>query len=52
VVNGRLRGELDELRRMRADDVESMSFINSNEATRTYGPGFEGGAIQVRMRGG
>ena len=51
VINGGARGELDELRRLRADDVESMNFISSNEATRAYGPGFEGGAIQVRMRG-
>jgi len=51
VIDGRARGELDELRRIRADGVESLTFISSNVATRTYGPGFEGGAIQVRMRG-
>ncbi len=51
VIDGGTRGELDELRRIRADGVESLTFISSNVATRTYGPGFEGGAIQVRMRG-
>ena len=51
VINGGARGDLDELSRIRADDVESMRFISSNEATRKYGPGFEGGVIEVTSRG-
>ncbi len=51
VVNGGPGSTLDELRRIRADDVESMRFLSSNEATRKYGPGFEGGAIEVTSRG-
>ena len=51
VIDGGVRRELDELARIRADDVESMSFLSSNEATRKYGPGFEGGVIELTSRG-
>jgi hypothetical protein len=51
VIDGGVRRELDELSRLRADDVESMSFLSSNEATRKYGPGYEGGVIEVTSRG-
>ncbi len=51
VIDRGARAELDELARIRADDVESMSFLSSNEATRRYGPGFEGGVIEVTSRG-
>jgi len=51
VIDEGVRRELDELTRIRADDVESMSFLSSNEATRKYGPGYEGGVIEVTSRG-
>ena len=51
VIDGGARAELDELGRIRADDVESMRFLSSNEATRKYVPGFEGGVIEVTSRG-
>jgi len=45
------RGEFPELARLRANDVESMTFLGPNEANRRYGLGHGGGMIEVTLRG-
>ncbi len=44
------RGEFRELARLRANDVESMLFLDENAATRKYGAGYRGGMIEVTLR--
>ncbi len=51
VVIGRTqRTNISELRRIRADDVESIRFLRGGDATTLYGTGFTGGAIVVTLR--
>ncbi len=51
VFDGRSPDNLDALNRLRADDVESLRFLTATDATRKYGPGFNGGVIEVTSRG-
>ena len=51
VVDGTPRGELSELSRMSANEIESMRFISAPDATMEYGTGYPAGAIEVTMRG-
>jgi len=44
-------GAFAELARLRADDVESMLFLDGNAATRKYGADYRGGMIEVTLRG-
>jgi hypothetical protein len=52
VVNGVERGELDELRRLSNEDIESMEFLSAADATTKYGTGYVGGVIEVTLRRG
>ena len=52
VVDGSPRGELDELRRITSDDVESMRYLSAPDATTKYGTGYPGGVIEVTTRRG
>ena len=44
------RGDFYELEELRANEVESMRFVNAQAAAPRYGPGFEGGVIEVTLR--
>ncbi len=44
------RGDFSDLIRLRADQVESMRFVNAQTAATRYGLGFEGGVIEVTLR--
>ena len=44
------RGDFSDLIRLRADQVESMRFVDANIAATRYGLGFEGGVIEVTLR--
>ncbi len=44
-------GAFRDLARLRADDVESMRFLDANAALRKYGTGYGGGMIEVTLRG-
>ena len=50
VVDGTPRGELVELHRMTANEIESMRLISGPDATIKYGTGYPGGAIEVTTR--
>ena len=52
VVDGSPRGELDELRRITSDDIESMRYLSAPDATTKYGTGYPGGVIEVTTRRG
>jgi hypothetical protein len=47
VVDGTVRGELDDLFRLRADNIETMRLLTSSDATTKYGTGYFGGVIEV-----
>jgi hypothetical protein len=51
-VDGMPRGQLDELHRIPADDVETISFISAPDATMRWGTGHTGGVILVMTRRG
>jgi hypothetical protein len=51
VVVDRARfGELDDLRRITVQDVESIRFIPGRDATTLYGTGYGGGVIELTTR--
>jgi outer membrane receptor for ferrienterochelin and colicin len=50
VVDGARFGELEELRRIPAEDVERIHFLRGPDATTIYGTGYGGGAIEVTTR--
>ena len=50
LVNGALRGGLEELTSLNSFDVEDMRYLSPADATTRYGTGFLGGAIEVRTR--
>ncbi len=52
VVDGSPRGELNELRQINSDDVESMRYLSGPDATTKYGTGYPGGVIEVTTRRG
>ena len=51
VIDGRDRRDLNVLRLLSSDGVESMRFLRSIDATTKYGTGFTGGVIEVTSRG-
>ena len=50
VIDGAVRGELNELRRMSAENIETMRYLSAPDATTKYGTGYPGGVIEVTMR--
>jgi hypothetical protein len=50
LVDGALRGDLDQLASLNAADVGEMRYLSPADATNRYGTGFMGGAIEVRTR--
>jgi hypothetical protein len=50
VIDGSIRGELDELRSLNTDSIESMQFLSATDATTKYGTGYFGGVIEVTTR--
>ena len=51
VVDQATRGELEELRFLDADDIETIRRLSPTEATTRYGTGYTGGIIEVTTRG-
>ena len=51
-VNGLRWGGLESLRRIRADDVETIRRLTASEAHTQYGPGLLGGVLDVVTRNG
>ena len=51
VIDGTFRYDINELRQLNADSVESLRFVRASDATTKYGIGFTGGAIEVTIRG-
>ena len=50
VIDGIARGELDELRRLSTENIETMRYLSALDATTKYGTGFPGGVIEVTTR--
>ncbi len=50
VLNGVPYGDIDELRSLEADQVESIEYMSASDATMRFGTGYSRGAILVRMR--
>ncbi len=50
VIDGSIRGELDELRLMSTESIESLRYLSATDATTKYGTGYFGGVIEVTMR--
>ncbi len=51
VIDGTVRGELDELRRLFSDNIETLRYLSAADATTKYGTGYPGGVIEVSTRG-
>ena len=51
VVDRATRGELQDLRFIVVDDIETMRRLSPSEATTRYGTGYAGGVIEVTSRG-
>ena len=51
VIDERDRRDLNVLRLLSSDGIESMRFLRSIDATTKYGSGFTGGVIEVTSRG-
>lgn len=49
-VDGVRMGDVDELRRIRANVVQQMEFLSASDATNRYGTNHTGGAILVTTR--
>lgn len=49
-VNGMARGGVEELRALRATNIESMRFLSGRDATTRFGVDHTNGAIMVRLR--
>ena len=47
VVDGTFRGELEDLLRLQAFNIESMRLLSPPDATAKYGSGYMGGVIEV-----
>ena len=52
IIDGIIRGGLDELWRWSADQIETMRYLTGPEATIRYGGGYSGGVIEVTTRAG
>jgi hypothetical protein len=51
IIDQSMRGDLQELRSLVANDVTTMRRLSPADATTKYGTGFAGGAIEVTTRG-
>jgi hypothetical protein len=51
VVDGAIRGEVDELHRLSADSIEDIRYLTAGDATTKCGTGYAAGVIEVRTRG-
>ena len=51
VIDVSRRGELDDLRSISTDNIESLRFLSAIDATTKYGTGYLGGVIEVTTRG-
>lgn len=51
-INRMRAGSLDELRRLRSEEVERIRFLNAPDATMEFGTNHTGGAILVSLRQG
>jgi hypothetical protein len=51
VVDGTLRGELDELLQLFPENIETLRYLSAPDATTKYGTGYPGGVIEVSTRG-
>ena len=51
VIDGSLRRELNDLRLMSVDSIETMRYLTATDATTKYGIGYPGGVIEVTTRG-
>lgn len=49
-VDGSRRGGASALRQINVVNVESMQFMNANQATLRYGSGHDHGVIEVRLK--
>lgn len=49
-VNGMRAGGLDELRSVRAGDVQNIRFISASDATTRWGTGHAGGVIEITTK--
>jgi len=52
VVDGAFPGELDELRRISTESIETLEYLSPADAITKYGTGYLGGVIEVRTRRG
>ena len=43
-------GGVEELQRLRNDDIQEIRFLNSSDAQQRYGPRFAAGVIQVKLK--
>ena len=50
VIDQIARGELDELRRLSSENIETMRYLSAPDATTKYGTNFPGGVIEVTTR--
>jgi hypothetical protein len=50
IVDGARFGELNDLRNITVQDVESIRFIPGRDATTIYGTGYSSGVIEVTTR--
>jgi hypothetical protein len=50
MMNGSQMGGVEVLRGMQATDVQSVRFLDSQDATTRYGTGYTGGAIELVSR--
>lgn len=50
MMNGSQMGGVEVLRGMQATDVQSMRFLDAQDATTRYGTGYTGGAIELVSR--
>ena len=51
VVDGTVRGELGELRRLFPENIETLRYLSAPDATTKYGTGYPSGVIEVSTRG-
>jgi len=51
IIDQSMRGDLEELRSLRASDVTTMRLLSPVDATTKYGGGFPGGVVEVTTRG-
>ncbi len=50
VLNGVPYGDINDLRSLDADGVDSIEYMRASDATTRFGTGYVAGAILVRMR--